>query len=79
MSRLKISEEQARRKLHYPPDRICFYSSQSAATEDQSNMKAYVQGEITIEMLCLRLAFNNYLEYVSKQQALNELKITGWL
>lgn len=44
MSRLKISEEQARRKLHYPPDRICFYSSHSAAVEDQSNMKAYVQG-----------------------------------
>lgn len=79
MGRLKICEEQAHRKLHYPSDRICFYSSQSAATEDQLNMKAYVSGEITLEMLCLRLAFNNYLDYVSKTQALNELKITGWI
>ena len=79
MSRLKISEEQARRKLHYPSDRICFYSSQTAATEDQLNMRAYIQGEITLEMLCLRLAFNNYLDYVSKQQVLNELKIIGWI
>lgn len=79
MSRLKISEEQARRKLHYPSDRICFYSSQSAATEDQLSMRAYIHGEITLEMLCLRLAFNNYLDYVSKQQALNELKIIGWI
>ena len=79
MSRMKISKAQAERKLNYPSDRICFYSSQSAATEDQLNMRAYIQGEITLEMLCLRLAFNNYLDYVSKQQALNELKIIGWI
>lgn len=79
MGRLKICEAQARRKLKYPSDRICFYSSQSAATEDQSNIRAYIDGEISLEILCLRLAFNNYLEYVSKTQALNELKIMGWL
>ena len=79
MSRLRISEEQAKRKLHYPIDRICFYSSQSTATEDQKNMRAYVNGEISLRMLCMRLAYHNYLDHVTELQAINELRITGWI
>lgn len=79
MGRYTLCKAQAERQKNFPKDRICFYSSHSAAVEDQYNMRAYIKGEMSLEMLCIRLAYNNYLEFVSKQQALNELKITGWL
>lgn len=79
MGVLIIKEAQARRAENYPSDRICFHKSQSAATEDQKNMKAYMDGQISLQKLCLLLAATNYLDKVTEAQAINELQITGWM
>lgn len=79
MGRLILKEAQARRLAKFPSDRICFHGSQSAATDDQKNMRAYVNGEISLKVLCQRLAYTNFLDNVTEAQAINELQITGWL
>jgi hypothetical protein len=42
-------------------------------------MADYKRGYITLKMLCVRLAKNNYLEEVTEEQALNELRGLGWV
>lgn len=79
MSRLTIKERQAIRAAAFPSDRIAFSQNSTAAIEDAASMKAYVEGEITLTMLCRCFERNNYLPKVTEEQALNELKITGWI
>lgn len=79
MGRFTNAERQAQRAAHFPPDRICFAQNSTAALEDAASMKAYVDGEITLTMLCRCFERNNYLPKVTEAQALNELKITGWI
>lgn len=74
-----IKEEQEFRYRKYPKDRIPFLPKHYAAERDQSDMKSYMNGEITLKMLCVRIALNNSLPKVSEEAMLNELKITGWL
>lgn len=40
----KLKEMQAERMKKYPPDRICFYSSDSSAAMDQTTFIAYEAG-----------------------------------
>ena len=74
----KLYEEQAFRQRKFPSDRICFYTSANSAQKDQSDMADWKNGYITLQMLCVRLAKNNFLEEVTEQQALKALKDLGW-
>ena len=74
-----IREKQQMRQKSFPPDRICFAQHQSAADEDSRAMRQFIHGEISMPRLCRVIAKNNYLDYVTEEQMLNELKITGWL
>lgn len=78
MYKQKLYDEQAFRQQKFPPDRICFYTSANSAQKDQSDMAAWKNGEITLPMLCVRLAHNNFLEEVTEAQALKALKDLGW-
>ena len=79
MGRKAIKAVQAERALKFPPDRIAFYHGDNAALEDALNMRRCAKGEITLPMLCRLLERSNYLEVVTEEQAINEMKITGWL
>ena len=77
--RTSLYEQQAERQKKFPKNRICFYSSDTSAQRYQSDMADYKRGYITLKMLCVRLAKNNYLEEVTEEQALNELRGLGWV
>lgn len=76
---ISIKEDQEFRYKRFPKDRIAFLNTVRAVENDQNNFKAYKDGEITLKMLCIRTAMNNYLPDVSEEAMLNELRITGWL
>lgn len=79
MGRKAIKAVQAERAAKFPPDRIAFHHSEFTATEDALNMRRCAKGEITVQMLCRLLERSNYLDDVTEEQAINEMKITGWL
>lgn len=79
MTRKLIRNEQHDRIDKFPPDRICFAHSIESANADRQCMKAYIDGQMPLRMLCNCVARNNYLLEVTETQMLNELKIIGWL
>jgi len=66
------------RILMFPPDRIAFLPNSQAATRDKAVFSEYRNGVITIALACSRIAENNGLPWVSREQFLNEYNITGW-
>lgn len=66
------------RMAKYPNDRIPFRKDMSVAVHDRKAFSSYSLGLITIENLCRKLAENNNLPSVTREQALNEWKICGW-
>ena len=77
-SKKEIFEIQKSRQPLFPKDRIAFYWSYKAASDDIDAFKEYQAGRMTLGMLCKALAYNNYLEAVTEEQALNEMNIIGW-
>lgn len=77
----EIREAQIARLEKFPKDRIPFYRSNYAATEDQRNMRRYIHKEIGIETLCKLVEKANSLpeKSISPETMINELRITGWL
>ena len=74
-----IRETQQLRQKKFPSDRICFAQHQSAADADARAMRQFIHGEISMPRLCREIAKNNYIDFVTEEQMVNELKITGWL
>jgi hypothetical protein len=74
-----IKAVQRTRQGRFPSDRICFAQIPSAASNDAIVMRQYAEGQISLQMLCRCLERNNYLDRVTESQALNELKIIGWI
>ncbi|MBE6129574.1 MAG: hypothetical protein E7185_09895 [Erysipelotrichaceae bacterium] len=79
MNNRKIMEEQLRRTEYYPDDRIPFYGSTSAATEDQRNIDRYLNKDINLYTLCQLVERTNCLPegYVTPEKMLSELKYIG--
>lgn len=66
------------RVLRFPPDRIAFLPNSQAATKDKVVFSEYRNGVITIALACSRIAENNGLPWVSREQFLTEYNMTGW-
>ena len=81
MQNKQIAEEQLRRTEYFPDDRIPFYSSDWAASEDQKNIRRYIHKEIRLPTLCKLVEETNCLPkgYVTAEKMLSELKHIGWL
>ena len=79
MNKEPYYEEQRRRQEKFPKDRICYSPFPSSAKEDQRAMRMFVKGEISFRMLCRQLALNNYLDYVTDEQAWKALRDSGYI
>lgn len=79
MTKKGIDEEQAERVEKYPPDRIPFIKTASAASEDQKNFRRYIHNEITLQMLCRLVEKTNHLKKVTAEQMKSELTNIGWV
>ena len=77
-SNIATYEMQEIREQSFPKDRIAFYNSQTAVSEDIATFKYYADGEITLQMACERIQKHNYLTRVTKEQFLNEYRICGY-
>ena len=63
----------------FPSDRIPFLKgNERVANEDRHVFVLYKHGEISLAMACFRIANNNYLDNVTREQFLNEYKICGY-
>lgn len=58
---------------------IPFYHSWGVAQSDSKYMQQYLDGEITMHMLCRMIAFNNHLDEVTEEQMQYELKACGYV
>lgn len=76
---------QERRQMKFPDDRIAFYKN--AYNDDINDIEQWVKSKQTMkdmELLCRRIAYNNYLtdffrdEMIPVHMMLNELKIMGY-
>jgi hypothetical protein len=56
----RIYAQQHQRKKKFPPDRIPFRPQ--AVAEDVLDMTAYIEHDITLDELCAKIAWNNFLE-----------------
>lgn len=75
-----LYEIQVERQEAFPPDRIAFLRRNwDAAGEDRKSFAMYMCGQIDLSRLCIEIAQHNRLDYVSEEQALNELKLIGWV
>lgn len=74
----KKPENSAKRIAKFPPDRIAFLPTNTAAVGDKAVFAAYKQHKISIAMACRTVAENNNLPWVSREQFLNEFDICGW-
>lgn len=72
-----IRSAQKERALSFPKDRIPFYWR--AAAEDQRTFMAIIERRMTLSEGCAAIARANFLDYVSEDQLINEMKICGWL
>lgn len=70
--------KQAKRAGKYPPDRICFLGTETAADSDKATFKAYQCGQIGLQTACKRIADANYLHEVTAEQFLNECRLLGY-
>lgn len=75
----EIYQEQKKRQAKFPKDRICYCRLPTSAMEDQRSMRSFARGEITLKTLCIQLAWNNYLDYVSEEQAWKALRESGYV
>lgn len=73
-----LYEEQKRRQERFPPDRICFLRSATAAQEDRATMNAFRRGSISMVTACQQIAFHNKLDYVTKDQFLKAFEELGF-
>lgn len=79
-----IYDKQEARQAKYPPDRIAFLGSQSAVQGDLLDLNRYANGEIGLQELCHRIAWNNYLEryfsdgMIPPNVMLDTMKAIGW-
>ena len=78
----QIVRDQESRQQCFPPDRLAFHYS--AVSKDTMMFKAFERHEITLHMLCMEVAKNNYLDDyfpdgVPEDMMINELKIIGWI
>lgn len=73
--RIKNSIERIKK---YPIDRVAFVHSESTAADDKETFRLYKQGQISLALACLRMAENNGLPFVTREQFLNEYEIIGW-
>lgn len=89
---------QESRQLEFPSDRIAFFRDVLAredeekaaeefaweiANKDMADIQDYESGVIDLDMLCKRVARNNYLDRyfkkgIPRDTMLNELRIMGW-
>lgn len=78
----QIVRNQEARQQCFPPDRLAFHYS--AVNKDTTLFKLFESHQITLHMLCVEVARNNYLgDYwpdgaVPEEIMLNELRIIGW-
>lgn len=79
MSAKDLREAQAKRSALFPSDRIAFRSAPDCAHTDQMLFRHLIGGRITLEECCEKVAKNNYLEVVTPEQLLNEMRIIGWI
>jgi hypothetical protein len=74
----KLKELQAERMKKYPPDRICFYSSDSSAAMDQTTFIAYEAGQLSMAQAMAAIAKHNFLEFITVDQFRNAVRDLGY-
>ena len=79
MSAKDLRETQAKRSALFPPDRIAFRHAIDCAHADQMLFRHLISGRITLEECCAKVAKNNYLEVVTPEQLIHEMRIIGWI
>lgn len=79
MSAKDLRKTQAKRSALFPPDRIAFRHEIDCAHTDQMLFRHLIGGRITLEECCEKVAKNNYLEVVTPEQLLNEMRLIGWI
>jgi len=62
----------------FPTDRIKFLRSNSAVQADTTAMRQFANRQLTLDGLCRCFAYNNKLDRVTPEQAVNELRLLGY-
>lgn len=74
----KVEDEQKARQNRFPHDRIAFYSSEGTAARDACIFQKYKERSISLGMAISSIASNNYLQNITEEQFMNELKLCGY-